>query len=119
MPSLWSDGYHAFEFRFLHSDGAYRWLREEMKVTRDAEGRILDVVGVCIDITERRKLEEKLAKAERLAAIGETAAMVGHDLRYPLQGITGALHILRQESLTAEDRNEMLKVIQNSVQYSD
>jgi PAS domain S-box-containing protein len=61
----------------------------------------------------------ELRKAERLAAIGETAAMVGHDLRNPLQGITGALHLLRQESLTAEERDEMLQLIQSSVEYSD
>jgi PAS domain S-box-containing protein len=119
IPLLWRDGHHAFEFRFLHSDGAYRWLREEMKVTRDAEGHIRDVVGVCIDVTDRKKLEEKLAKAERLATIGETAAMVGHDLRNPLQGITGALYLLKQESLTAEERDEMLQVIEKSVHYSD
>jgi len=119
MPSLWSDGHHAFEFRFLHSDGAYRWLREEMKVTRDAEGHVLDVVGVCIDVTERKKLEGKLARAERLAVIGETAAMVGHDLRNPLQGIAGAVYLLKQESLTVEERNEMLQVIEKSVHYAD
>jgi PAS domain S-box-containing protein len=119
MPKLWKDGHHVFQFRFLHSDGAYRWIREEMKLTHDAEGHILDVVGVGIDVTERKNLEEKLAKAERLAVIGETAAMVGHDLRNPLQGITGALHLLRQESLTAEERAEMLQVIENSVHYSD
>jgi PAS domain S-box-containing protein len=119
IPLIWRDGHHAFEFRFLHSDGAYRWLREEMKVTRDAEGHIRDVVGVCIDVTDRKKLEEKLAKAERLATIGETAAMVGHDLRNPLQGITGALYLLKQESLTAEERDEMLQVIEKSVHYSD
>jgi two-component system sensor histidine kinase AtoS len=90
-----------------------------MKVTRDAEGRILDVVGMCVDVTERKELEEKLAKAERLAAVGETAAMIGHDLRNPLQGITGALHLLKQEPLTAEERNEMLQVIENSVNYSN
>jgi len=119
MPSLWSDGHHSFEFRFLHSDGVYRWIREEMKVTRDAEGRILDVVGVGIDVTERMMLYEKLAKTERLAAIGETAAMVGHDLRNPLQGIAGALNLLKQESLTTEERNEMLQVIEKCVHYSD
>jgi two-component system sensor histidine kinase AtoS len=90
-----------------------------MKVTRDAEGRILDVVGVGIDVTERMMLYEKLAKTERLAAIGETAAMVGHDLRNPLQGIAGALNLLKQESLTTEERNEMLQVIEKCVHYSD
>jgi two-component system CheB/CheR fusion protein len=90
-----------------------------MKVTHDAEGRVSEVVGVGIDVTERKKLEEKLAKTERLAAIGETAAMVGHDLRNPLQGIAGALNLLKQESLTAEERNEMLQVIEKSIHYSD
>ena len=119
VPLLWSEGHHTFEFRFLHSDGAFRWIREEMKVTRDAEGHPLDVVGVCTDVTERKKLQEKLAKAERLAAIGETAAMVGHDLRNPLQGIAGALYLLKKETLTAEERYEMLQVIEKSVHYSD
>jgi signal transduction histidine kinase len=45
--------------------------------------------------------------------------MVGHDLRNPLQGMAGALHLLKQESLTAEERNEMLQVIEKSIHYSD
>jgi PAS domain S-box-containing protein len=61
----------------------------------------------------------KLRQAERLAAVGETAAMVGHDLRNPLQGITGAVHLLKDKSLTAEERSEMLQLIQESVEYSD
>jgi PAS domain S-box-containing protein len=71
------------------------------------------------DITERKRLEERLRQAERLAAVCETAAMVGHDLRNPLQGIAGALHLLRQESLTAKERDEMLQLIQSCVEYSD
>src|SRR5208283_4524948 len=121
VPSLWSDGHHTFEFRFLHSDGAYRWIREEMKVTRDTGGRIQDVVGVCIDVTDRKKLEQKLAKAERLAAIGETAAMVGHDLRNPLQGIAGAAYNIRKHLGTAADPSvtDMLGVIDKGVQYAN
>jgi signal transduction histidine kinase len=68
-------------------------------------------------LVEERTRE--LRQAERLAAVGETAAMVGHDLRNPLQGITGAVHLLKDESLTAEERREMLQLIQNSVEYSD
>jgi signal transduction histidine kinase len=68
---------------------------------------------------QRKQMEDRLHEAERLAAIGETAAMVGHDLRNPLQGIAGALHLLKQESLTPEERNEMLQVIEKSLQYSD
>jgi PAS domain S-box-containing protein len=129
MPSLWRDGHHVFEYRFLHSDGNYRWIREEYRVIRDAEGHILDAVGVATDVTERTKLEEKLAEAERLAAIGQTAAMVGHDLRNPLQGIAGAIYLLRQqnESPPADEREhaaksgalELLGMVEESVDYMD
>jgi PAS domain S-box-containing protein len=119
LPSLWREGKHTFEYRFLNSDGTYRWITEQYRVVRDAEGRISHAVAVAIDATERKKLEERVARAERLAIIGETAAMVGHDLRNPLQGITGAVHLLKEESLTEKERDEMLQLIRDSVHYSD
>jgi signal transduction histidine kinase len=45
--------------------------------------------------------------------------MVAHDLRNPLQGITGALHLLKNESLTEKEKDELLQLIQGSVHYSD
>jgi signal transduction histidine kinase len=51
------------------------------------------LVGVFRDITERKRMEEKLRKAERMAVIGETAAMVGHDLRNPLQVMVNRLFL--------------------------
>ena len=83
------------------------------------QGHVKGVFVLGIDITERKRMEERLVKAERLAAIGETAAMVAHDLRNPLQGIIGAVHVLRKESLTDKQKDEMLQVIQDSVHYSD
>lgn len=67
------------------------------------------------DITERKRMEDelkrysehleeivlertkKLQQAERLAAIGQTAAMVGHDLRNPMQTIVGALYLTKKK----------------------
>ena len=67
------------------------------------------------DITQRKELQnkleeytqrledlvrirtEKLKTAERLAAIGETAGMVGHDIRNPLQTISGELYLAKGE----------------------
>ena len=46
---------------------------------------------------ELRETQEQLREAERLTIIGETAAMVGHDLRNPLQAMMGLRHILREE----------------------
>jgi hypothetical protein len=119
MPSLWRNGQHTFEYRFLHSDGTYRWVREDQKVIRDTEGRIVDVVGVGIDVTERKRLEEKLAESERLAAIGQTAAMVGHDLRNPLQAVSGAIYLLKKQHEQTSELSVLEKVamIEESVEY--
>jgi PAS domain S-box-containing protein len=119
LPSLWEHGHHTFEYRFLHGDGTYRWLSEHYRAVLDSEGHISHAVSVAVDVTERKQLQEKLAKAERLAAIGETASMVGHDLRNPLQGIAGATYILRNDSLTSEQRDQMLQLIDDNVRHAD
>jgi PAS domain S-box-containing protein len=93
------------------------------------------------DITQRKELQskleeyaerleelvkvrtEKLKTAERLAAIGETAGMVGHDIRNPLQTITGELYLTRTEVLSMPEgdckRNieESLQIIGEQMAY--
>jgi PAS domain S-box-containing protein len=84
-------------------------------------GQVKGVFVLGIDITERKSMEERLLKAERLAAIGETAAMVGHDLRNPLQAISAAAYVLKKNlpTATTQQAREMLDAIENSVRYSD
>ncbi len=57
------------------------------------EDKIDGAVLSFTDVDDRKKLEKSL----RLAAIGETAGMVGHDIRNPLQAITGDLYLAREE----------------------
>ena len=76
-------------------------------------------------VAERTKelieAQDRLLKAERMAAIGETAAMVGHDLRNPLQAISTATYVLKKELTPSADAKtrEMFEVIEDSVAYSD
>ncbi len=55
--------------------------------------------GLAIDITERKKLEKQLQDNERLASIGKTAGMVGHDIRNPLQAMISDVYLLRSDLL--------------------
>jgi len=64
------EGNGAYEYRFQHKDGTYRWMREEARLIRDAAGNPLEVIGYWIDITNRKQTEEALS---RLASIVESS----------------------------------------------
>jgi PAS domain S-box-containing protein len=77
-----------------------------------------------IDISERNHMEEELLKSKRLAAVGEAAAMVGHDLRNPLQTTTTTLYLAKKllSSGGDEGKNEalgLLKDLDDQVYYMD
>ena len=85
------------------------------------EDRAVGLRGIAIDITERKETEKHLLGVERLVAIGETARMIGHDLRNPLQGISGAVEILRRHFAQRADEMtlEMLQTIDGCVKYAN
>ncbi|HTY74388.1 MAG TPA: PAS domain S-box protein, partial [Candidatus Nanoarchaeia archaeon] len=83
-----------------------------------------NIVGTLFrDITERKKLEKRLQDSERLAAIGATAGMVGHDIRNPLQAITSDVYLAKSdlnampEGEEKEELRESLEGIAKNVDY--
>jgi PAS domain S-box-containing protein len=52
-------GAHRVEYRIVRPDGAVRWLERRGEVFRDAMGRPQRVVGVCVDVTERKRADER------------------------------------------------------------
>jgi signal transduction histidine kinase len=63
----------------------------------DRGNRVLHAVEYISDITDRVRLAERLEHARRLAVLGEMAARVAHEVRNPLNAITGAAHYLASE----------------------
>ena len=68
----------------------------------DGRGHQLGVVAVVRDISETFSLREQVARADRLAAIGEVAAGIAHELRTPLTSIRGFVQYLQGSTDPAE-----------------
>jgi PAS domain S-box-containing protein len=67
---------------------------------RDSAGKMIGIVLVFRDITERRMSEGALMRAEKLAAAGRLAASVAHEVNNPLEGLTNLVYIaLRSNDL--------------------
>ena len=59
---------------------------------RDIEGRVLSIVFVALDISDRRRLEVELRHAQKLESLGQLSAGVAHEINTPMQFIGDNLH---------------------------
>ena len=64
LPRIFKKGKHTYEYRFLHKDGHYMWVRDDMRLIRDASKKPVEIVGSWIDITERAAATAALRESE-------------------------------------------------------
>ncbi len=76
------------EFRSEDAAGDWRWILGKGRVASDDQGKAFRMVGVCMDITKRKRAEEGILEASRRK--DEFLAMVSHELRNPLSVIMNA-----------------------------
>ena len=120
---LKGENLRANEYTALRKDGTtFPVLIHSTPIIR--EGKPVGVRGVAMDITERKQMEEELLRSRHLAAVGEAAAMVGHDLRNPLQATTTTLYLAKKllSSGKREERGEALGLLNDldeQVRYMD
>jgi diguanylate cyclase (GGDEF)-like protein/PAS domain S-box-containing protein len=55
-----------FEYRFLHKDGTYRWIQDQLRLVEDLAGNGMEIVGCWQDVTERKQAELELHRREGL-----------------------------------------------------
>jgi two-component system cell cycle sensor histidine kinase/response regulator CckA len=95
-------GEHEFEYRIVRPDGEVRWMLTRGRCELDEQGSGTRVLGVAIDITERKadeesrlKLEQQLTQAQKLETIGRLAGGIAHDFNNVLTGISGYAELAR------------------------
>jgi PAS domain S-box-containing protein len=87
----------AAEFRSRRHDGEYRWILDRGRPRWRADGGFAGYIGLCIDVTDRRRAEELLRRGEKLRAVGQIAGGVAHDFNNMLAVVIGNLDLLVED----------------------
>ena len=106
--SLRSESGLDYEFRIVRPDGEVRWIADRGEVGRDDQGTPVYMTGVCMDITERRNIEDRLRIAQRVEAVGRLAGGVAHETNNQMTVVLGAAEfVLRRQDLQEKVRDDL------------
>lgn len=83
---------------------------------KDTEGKVLRTILQVRNITEQRRLEASLIQAEKLAAVGQLAAGVAHELNNPITAVLANVQLMRMEIAEEIDPGESLDLIESASQ---
>lgn len=64
LKHVFEKDFYTHEYRFLHGDGTYRWMRDECTLIRDDEGNPHEIIGCWVDLTDRKEAEKELRESE-------------------------------------------------------
>jgi len=109
ISALFEKGTHTHEYRFLHQDGHYLWIRDQLQLVKDDQGNPLEIVGSFSNISDRKvmekNLEESRDKFQRLVnEMGEKFVIFSHSgvegiLSYVSDGVYPIFGLLKEDIL--------------------
>lgn len=106
------------EYRFLHRNGNYRTIYDELNVVRDETDKPLEIIGCWMDITQRRqmedeqkKLHEQLSNMQKLESIVTLASCLAHEINNPLTGVINCAQMLLDKCPEGDEDRKIITII--------
>ena len=98
------------EKRIVRPDGELRYLQSSGEVIKDDHGKPVRMLGICQDVTQRKRAEialdqarEQLAQSKKLEALGQLTGGIAHDFNNLLMIVSGHTQLLQRRLKDAKD----------------
>jgi two-component system, NtrC family, sensor histidine kinase PilS len=98
------------ELSAARADGSLRHLGVSAAPLSDHAGNLIGRVIHFQDLTELKRMEFAVVRAERLASIGRLSAAIAHEIRNPLASISGSMEILRDQPGTDPESRQLMEI---------
>lgn len=111
FPNVWERGRFDQEYRFRKKNGEYIWVSDQLRVVKDEDDEIKEIVGAWTDIDRRKNAELELAIAKEQAESANRAktqfmSTISHEFRTPLNAVIGITEMLLEDAKD-QDNKEM------------
>lgn len=100
-----------FESSVLKGDATTLYLGFSSAVLKDQRGEPTGYIFSFQDLTEIKALEEEVRLKDRMAALGQMAAGIAHEIRNPLAAMSGSVQILQKSLKPAGEEGELLDIV--------
>lgn len=102
---------HRFEMQVAQAPGGTRPIGLSTSLLKTPHGEELGLLATFQDLTDVVRMQERMRRADRLAAVGELATSIAHEIRNPLAAIANSVDMLRDELPVRGEQKQLMDVV--------
>ncbi|MCP4633250.1 MAG: PAS domain S-box protein [candidate division Zixibacteria bacterium] len=99
----------------MNSEGSFLKIGFSTSLLKAPDGEIIGAVEVFYDLTKIKRLEKEMARVSTLAAMGEMAATIAHEVRNPLGAISGFTSLMDRDTADDDPRKKLIGKISSGI----
>jgi two-component system sensor histidine kinase PilS (NtrC family) len=103
--------YQRYETLFVSQDHRKIYLGFSISPLTAADGSLMGYTLIFQDITRFKEMEEQMKRVDKMAAIGQLAAGMAHEIRNPLTSLSGSIQVLKSELVLDHPGQRLMDII--------